>query len=339
MDQDKQIRLTAAEMAQLWSQYINDSGSRCMLTYFLEKAEDPEIIPIIEHALQLSKSHIQKLTELLAKEKNRIPHGFKVEEDVNLAAPRLYSDSYVLNFIHQMSKIGLTNYSASVASSVRLDITDYYMECLTETMQLCKMSKDVLLSKGLYIRSPYIPNLEQVEFVKKQGFVLDVLGEKRPLIAFEIANLHANIQRNALGAATLVGFTQVAQDKDVQQFTLKGIEIAKKHIKLCGAKLEESNLSVPMTWASEVTNSTTYTFSDKLMMFFTSSLISLSVGYYGTSIAQSPRIDLGVLYNRLSLEVQLYSEDGSNIMINNRWLEQPPMAADRDELAKENNGK
>lgn len=339
MDHDRQIRLTSAEVAQLWAQYLSDSGSICVLTYFLEKAEDAEIIPVIEYALQLAQSHIEKLTELFAEEKNKIPHGFKVEEDVDLSAPRLYSDSYVLNFIHQLAKLGLTNYSGSVASSVRSDITDYYMGCLTETMQLYKMSKELLLSKGLYIRSPYIPNIEQVDFVKKQGFILDVFGEKRPLLAFEIGNLHANIQRNALGAATLAGFSQVAQDKDVQQFFLKGVEMAKKHIKLFGEKLEESNLSVPMTWASEVTSSTTYTFSDKLMMFFTSSLVSLSVGFYGTSIAQSPRVDLGILYNRLSLEVQLYSEDGSNIMINNRWLEQPPMASDRDELLKEKNGK
>ena len=34
------------------------------------------------------------------------------------------------------------------------------------------------------------------------------------------------------------------------------------------------------------------------------------------------------------VEIQLYSEDGSIIMINNKWLEQPPLASDRDELAK-----
>ena len=71
-------------------------------------------------------------------------------------------------------------------------------------------------------------------------------------------------------------------------------------------------------------------------MFFTSGLISLSIGYYGTGVAQSPRVDLGVMYNRLSLEVQLYSEDGANIMINHKWLEQPPMASDRVELGFEN---
>ena len=102
---------------------------------------------------------------------------------IDLTAPRLYSDNYVLNFIHQMSMVGLTTYSASLSASTRADITDFYMECLSETMQLFNKSKELLLSKGLYIRSPYLPNLEKVDFVKKQRFVWDIIGEKRPLVA------------------------------------------------------------------------------------------------------------------------------------------------------------
>ncbi|MED4227154.1 hypothetical protein [Neobacillus cucumis] len=34
-----------------------------------------------------------------------------------------------------MSKVGLTTYAGSVATSVRSDIKSYYMECLTETIQ------------------------------------------------------------------------------------------------------------------------------------------------------------------------------------------------------------
>nr|WP_223701778.1 DUF3231 family protein [Sutcliffiella deserti] len=336
MENGKQIRLTSMEISQLWAQYLNDSGSICILTYFLEKAEDTEIKPVIEYALKLSIKHIEKLTSIFIEEKHAIPHGFKIEEDVDITAPRLYSDIYVLNFINQMSMVGLTTYGASLSGSTRADITDFYMECLSETMQLFKQSKDLLLSKGLYIRSPYLPNLEKAEFVKKQRFVWDIIGEKRPLIASEISNIFANIQRNALGAATLAGFCQVAQDKQVKKFLVRGIEMAKKHIILFGKKFEESNLPVPTTWATEITDSTVYTFSDKLMMFFTTALIGLSIGYYGTGVAQSPRVDIGVMYNRLMAEIELYSEDGSNIMINNKWLEQPPIASDRDELAKAN---
>lgn len=67
---------------------------------------------------------------------------------------------------------------AALASSVRNDIKTYYMDCLTETMELYKQSTELLLSKGLLIRSPNLPNLEKVEFVKKQWFMLDVIGEK-----------------------------------------------------------------------------------------------------------------------------------------------------------------
>jgi hypothetical protein len=128
MDNQEQDRLTAGEISQLWAQYVNDSGSMCMLAYFLEKAEDEEIRNIIEMALKISAAHISKLTDKFKEEKHSIPHGFKIGEDVDVHATRLYSDIFVLNFIHQMARIGLTTYSASVASSVRPDITDYYMK-------------------------------------------------------------------------------------------------------------------------------------------------------------------------------------------------------------------
>lgn len=48
--------------------------------------------------------------------------------------------------------------------------------------------------------------------------MLDVFGEKRPLVAAEVDSLFANLQRNALGVAALTGFSQVAKDKDVKQF-------------------------------------------------------------------------------------------------------------------------
>lgn len=336
-EEGKQVRLTSTEIAQLWTQYMNDSASVCMLTFFLEKAEDTEIKPIIAHSLELSQAHLRKITEILIEEKNKLPHGFKLEEDVDITAPRLYSDSYVLNFIHNMSKIGLTAYSASLSASIRSDITEYYMKCLSETMELYKISKDLLLSKGLYVRPPFFPNLEQIEFVEKQSFTLDLFGEKRPLLALEVSNLYSNFQRNILGAATVMGFSQVSKSKEVTQFLLKLIKVAKKHAKSFGGKLEESNLPSPLTWDADVTESTTYTFSDKLMMFYTSALTSLSIGFYGTAIGQSPRIDIGAMYNKLILEVQMLSENGAYIMIKNKWMEQPPMASDRKGLAKENN--
>ncbi|MBP2075915.1 DUF3231 family protein [Oceanobacillus polygoni] len=336
MQEDKQIRLTSGELSQLLNQYMEESASICALSYFLEKAEDEEIKPVIEHALKLSQSHLQKITSILTEEKHQVPLGFTVEGDVDLNAPRLYSDGFVLNFIHQMGGIGLLMLATSLYSSARSDITAYYKECLTETMELYEMAKDLLLKKGMYIRAPYMADHTEIEFVKKQGFIWDVFGEKRPLIASEIATLYSNIQRNALGSAALTGFSQVSQSKDVTKFMLRCIEVAKKHIELFSGKLKESNMPVVMTWDDDITTSTAYTFSDRLMMYFTTALIALSVGFYGTSTSVSPRMDLGAMYSRLSLEIQKLSEDGANIMIKNQWLEQPPMAPNRKDLAKDN---
>lgn len=336
MEQGEKSRLTSGEITQLINQYMEDSVNVCTLSYFLEKAEDTEIKPVIEHALKLSQAHLKRIRTILTENKHKVPYGFKLEEDVDVTAPKLYADSFALTFVHQMSTIGLTMYGAALSYAVRSDITAHFKESLSETMELYEMAKDLLLSKGLYIRPPYLPHQEEVEFVKKQGFMWDVFGEKRPLIGTEIINLYANIQRNALGTALLTGFSQVAQSKEIRKFLLRGIEIGKKHARVFSEKLEDSNLPAPMTWDADITESTTYTFSDKLIMVCTASLISLSIGFYGTGISQSPRADLGAMYNRLSLEIQKFSEDGTNIMIKNKWLEQPPMAPDRKGLANEN---
>lgn len=92
MDDKTKIRLTAAEMAMLWTQFINDTASICVISYFLEKVEDPEVKPVIEFALNGSKHNISFLKELFTKESFPIPIGF-TERDVHVSAPRLFSDT------------------------------------------------------------------------------------------------------------------------------------------------------------------------------------------------------------------------------------------------------
>lgn len=53
--------LTSAEIANLWSQYMNDSLAACMIRYFLEKVEDKDIRSVLEFALELSNTQIEKI--------------------------------------------------------------------------------------------------------------------------------------------------------------------------------------------------------------------------------------------------------------------------------------
>ena len=40
---NEKIKLTSAEIASIWTGYMNDSLSKCILGYFLQHVEDKEI--------------------------------------------------------------------------------------------------------------------------------------------------------------------------------------------------------------------------------------------------------------------------------------------------------
>ncbi|WP_223701906.1 DUF3231 family protein [Sutcliffiella deserti] len=334
----KIIRLTSAEITHLWNTYLNDSGNICHLEHELHNAEDEQIKPMIQHALAISKSHIKKVTELLHKEGYPVPHGFKLDEDVQVTSPKLFSDVYSLLAINQLGKIGLNAYSMALPVAVREDVYTFFSDCLRESDDIIKKSNDLLLSKGLYIKSPYLPIPENFDFVEKKSFLAGYFGEKRPLTGTEITNLYTNFQRNALGSAAMIGYSQVADNDDVTEFILRGKKIAQKHCEIFGSYLNENDLPSPMRWDTEVTDSTTYTFSDRKMMFYCTALTAMSVGFYGASISMSPRRDIGIMYSRLIGEILKYADDGAKIMIKYGWLEEPPRALDRDEIAKKNKG-
>ncbi|WP_174615765.1 DUF3231 family protein [Virgibacillus ihumii] len=326
------VKLTSAEISQIWASYQNDTASICILKYFLKTCEDPDTSEILDYALKLSQEHVVKMTAIFDGESYPVPAGFSENHDLNIEAPRLFSDQYLLHFMFQMSQISLNSYSVAKSLAVRADVDTYFDECLKEAMKLNTMAKQTLFSKGLFIRSPYIPYPEKIDYVKKQSFLTGWFGERRPLLSLEIANLFGNFQRNALGIATLVGFSQIAETKKVGQFFTRGKEIAEKHNEIFGSILRENNLPVSMSSDTFVTESKVSPFSDKMMLFIVTALIGLGVGYYGTSISTTLRRDLTVHYDRLIHEILKFSEDGANLLIDHGWMEEPPRASDRNEL-------
>ncbi|SFE01844.1 Protein of unknown function [Lentibacillus persicus] len=326
--------LTSAEITQLWTTYMNDAGLICQLEYFTAQTEDEAIKQAAMHGLELAQSHINKIEDIFNKEDYPIPYSFKLKEDVDVNAPRLFSDSYLLYYLHQGAQVAIQAHSVSLGLAGREDVYDLFSDCLQEQISFIKMVHDILQTKALYKAYPMLPTPESYDFVQNQSFLTGYFGERRPLTGTEINNLYGNYFRNALGSATLIGFSQVATNNDVRKYLVRGKEIAQKHCEIFGSVLHEDDLPASTRMEDSVTDSTTYTFSDKLMMYYSTGLIALSVGFYGNSMAMSPRRDLGVMYNRLLNEILKYAEDGANIMIKNGWMEEPPRALDRDELAK-----
>jgi hypothetical protein len=327
------IRLTAAEIGNLWSTYMTDSMSICVLKYFIAKNQDTEIRPVLELALSISQTHIQQITELFNLEGHPIPVAFG-DQDVDINAPALYSDTYFLNYVHNMAKLSMITFGLSVSSVARQDVYDIFSKAYTSAKDLYEKSLQCLLSKGLYWRAADIPIPEKVEFIKKQSYLTGWLGNRRPLNALEITQCYYNIQRNGIGKALLLGFSQVARSKKVRDYFIRGINVAFDNIQELSHKLSEENINVSPTWDSDVLNSTTPPFSDKIMMYHVAAISGLSIGIYGTALGTVSRRDLGNLFMKMITVAIAYAEDGVNLMIENQWLEEPPHAIHNISIAK-----
>ncbi len=313
---------------------MNDTLAISVFNHYLQHVDDNEIRSILEFALQLSESHVQKITEIFKKEQVAIPLGF-TEKDVNLQAPRLYNDMFYLTYVYNQAKLGLHSYTVALSTSARADIRQFYSENNLTSTELFNRSSDLLLKKGIFLRAPFIPMPEKVEFVQHQGF-LSGFGDKRPLNSIEISNIFFNLIRNITGVTQLIGFSQVAQSQEVRDYMVRGKEIAQKHVQIFNTLLTENDLPAPNLWDTP-RDSSVVTFSDKLIMSHVEAMNAAGIGYYGVSLGSSPRKDLGVDYSRLMLEIAQYAEDGANIMIKNGWMEKPPQAPDRQAIAKNKN--
>lgn len=268
------------------------------------------------------------------KSKFRSPDGFSQQSDRIQGTPRLFTDDFYLFYIQNLGKIGLEGYTFALANTGRLDVCEYFTEYLNESARLLNKATELMLSKGAFLRPPYIPLPKKVEYAQKEGYLAGWFGGRRPLNAVEISNIYLSFIQNQLGRTLITGFSQVANSKQVREYFVRGRNIADKHVEIFASILGEDFLPSASSWSTVPTDSTMAPFSDKLMMFHVSALSAAGIGHYGRSLGTSPRHDLGVAFTRLTAEIAAFADDGAKLMIEKGWLELPPSAVDRNELAK-----
>ncbi|MBM6617918.1 DUF3231 family protein [Bacillus suaedaesalsae] len=332
METDHHINLTSAEIAHLYTTFSSDSMAIRVLSYFLENTQDTEIKPILEQSLSISLKHLEQISKIFTDENYVIPIGFG-EEDVNVQAPALFYDTFYIHYVKQMSRVGLNAYSLGLSIAARSDVRMFYHEALKDATELDENVTNVALQKGLYIRAPYIIGPKETEFVHTYDFLGELIGKPRPLLGMEIAHLYGNLQTISLGKALCIGFSQAARSKEVTKFFIKLRESAGKHMDMITDKINGSHLKPPLTWNDTVTESIFPPFSDKLMMFHINAVMATVVGDFGVSLGASLRKDINSMYGILITELELHLYEGAKLMIKNGWMEKPPQAMNRDELA------
>jgi hypothetical protein len=329
-------KITSAEISMLWSTYIGDTMSICVLKHFLHTCEDQNVKPIIELALSYSYDHVDQLSDLFVKEGIPLPKGFG-EQDVNLQAKKLFSDITYMRYLHHMAKTGLNSYSLAKSVSARKDVRKLFKQFLNQTETLYDRNAELMQEKGVFIRAPYIAYPEKVEYVTEKKFLGGLVGHRRPLLGIEIAHLGINIEVANVAKTMLLGFSQVAQSKKISDYFKDGYDLGKKMVEDFIIKLKENDSAYPSTWDSTITNSTEAPFSDKLMLFHTNAQSAIGIGDFGLAIAATLRKDLTVNYEAYIIRVGKFAEEGAKLLIDHGWFEKPPQSIDRESLRNQNN--
>ncbi len=327
-------KLTSSEIGSLWGQYVNGTMTDTVNKYMISIIEDDAIKAIFEDAIQTFDKQKKTIAAILEKEGFPVPIGF-TDSDLNKGTKRLFTDAFCLNYLFAMTLHGLIGHTTSLSSSVREDLLDFYDMCDNEGKRMHRMILKLLLEKGLFQRDPYIYPATNPEFIASKDFIDGFFGKGRCLAATEIISISLNLKKSIMSKTLCIGFGQVAQSAEVRKFFVYSEKTADDHIKSFAKILQMDNLPVPSSWESEVTTSTDAPFSDKLMMYHIGFLAQAAQNYHGAGLASAMRTDLISAYEGIIIKNLVVTKKWFDLMVKNKWLEQPPLAPNRTEIAKE----
>ncbi|RAV00236.1 DUF3231 family protein [Paenibacillus sp. YN15] len=324
--------LSAAEISSLWLQYNGDSMAVCVYKYFLATVEDKKIKPVLEYALESSEHHLSKISGFLNEAHFQLPQGF-AESDVNLEAPRLFSDPFLLYYTFIMTIHGLTAYSLALSCCEREELQDYFLECIISAKKLFQAITVLARTQPKFSGIPSVPSPREVELIQNTGFLSNLIGDKRPLDSSEISSLIFNSKKTGFVRTLSLAFSQVAANEDVRDFMLKNVKLAEKDADSFDQLIRQDDLTAPPRWDDEITDSRISPFSDKLMMFHAAFLVNTALSYYGSAMGASLRSDIILNYRQVSNHALQAGAICYNILVKYGWLEQQPQAIDRRSLA------
>lgn len=333
MDQNK-LKLTSSEIGSLWAEYVNGTMTDTVNRYMVSIIEDEEIKAIFEDAIRTFEKQKNQLITFIENEGFPVPIGF-TESDLNKGVERLFTDIFCLNYLHIMTLHGLLGHSTALAVSVRKDLRYFYDSCDNDGKRMYHQTIELLLKKGNFQRDPLFYPAKNPEFVSSQDFTDGIFGKERCLAATEIIGISFNLKKSVMAKTLSIAFSQVTQTKEVREFLTDSEKTADQQIQAFAKIMMADNLPVPKSWETEVTTSTNAPFSDKLMLYHTGFLFQTAQAYHGTGLAAAMRTDLVTTYERIILKNLMVTKKWFDLMVQNKWLEQPPLAPSRNKIAKE----
>lgn len=333
MTTEARIQLTSSEVGTLWKTYMSISEELVVYGFFKDKTMDNEAKNIITSYITEGENIKHEIVNIFKYENAAIPAGFN-SQDVLMEAPTLFDDFFHIMFLRQMMKLNLGNDSVYTAISYNKEVLNILKLHYDTSYKYYIMTTDYLLKKGVFAKPPVVAMPKQVEFIEDKNYMsgLNPFSEKRTLNTIEVGYLYESLEFNVFFIKVLTGFAQVAQDSAVKKYFTDGMELGKKNFDKLNDVLLQSNIPPSCTWVGEATKSIRTPFSDKLMMFIVSLLSTTPLGYSALGTSFSFRNDLPLMLALIAKDLFSFAKEGAKLMIEHKWLEEPPQMEDRNQL-------
>ncbi len=322
------ISLTASELGYLWTGYSINEMSMWYLTAFMNQVKDEEIKELYAFALEGTKKILDGRKTLLSNEGYAIPVGFS-EKDIHTDAVQLYSDRFLLYYLHVGAQVGLEFHARAVAMATREDVRSYLKDCLESSTRLSDKVTTLSLNKGLYWRTPTLPAPSSPEHIQKASYLNGWFGDIRPLNSMELANLYEIIGLLMMIETLCIGFAQTTDCEEVAQICKKAADISKKLFDDLIDLLKEDKLPTPPSYSAEMTDTKDRVFSDQLMIAHVAGLFGSLLSQYGFSLGAIMKHDLLTTYTTHISRTGTFTEKVSRFMIDKEWLEKVPGVINR----------
>ncbi|SFK05033.1 Protein of unknown function [Halobacillus dabanensis] len=327
--------IASSELATLWIAYQKKTMMVQVTKHFLAKSQDPGAIKLLQDFHEEEKRCVDDIKQILEQGSVAIPIGF-TENDVNHDVGPLFDDIYHISYLRMMAKIATGLHALHMTMTYRKDILELYKNFTVFAEETYIKTSQYLLEKGVLPKSPAVTPPKQVEFAKEKDYRAGFkpMGQRRSLNTIEVAYLYQGIEANITGMKLMTGFSQVAQEREVKDYFIRGKNISKDIINTFSKMLLDSDIVVPATSGGRITDSTMSPFSDKLMMYNTSILTSFGLGSNALGTSFSLRKDLPLKMAKVAKNVYDFATDGGDLMIKYGWAEEPPQMEDRTALAE-----
>ena len=138
---DGGVPLTAAEIGALWALFMDASANECMIIHLYGWAGDEECRAALGRALEYLPVRRRKIAALFEAEAVPLPLAFG-EEDVDRAAPRLFSDVFALDYLRTRGAVSVGSLAFSLHATARPDVADFLRRELGNSLEANRQATD-----------------------------------------------------------------------------------------------------------------------------------------------------------------------------------------------------